>query len=237
MWDPSDSDANLAHYPPVTNQKGRCSFAKICPMALVECGTRAAVQDAVASNFVMGHQPASGLLDAFQQDMLPPADRNFFRFEWRRASASTGAHLLWRVKGDTVFPAIVVFGDGLHLSRIKVSKNRQAHPGVAELTLRVVEAIVTVTSADGTRRTELYRLATTLLDPHAYPARELAWLSMQRWEIESAYAVPETTERGATRILRSRNPHGIEHEIHAYLTTHQLPRNFQARPVAADHAA
>ena len=34
------------------------------------------------------------------------------------------------------------------------------------------------------------------------------------------------------RILRSRSPHGVEQEIYAYLTTHQLLRIFQGQAAA-----
>jgi hypothetical protein len=237
MLDAPDSESNRAHYPPVTNQKGRCGFAKIRLMALVECGTRAIVQAAFAPRFTSEHQLARRLLHALQPGMLLLADRNFFGFPLWQAAASTGAHLLWRVKSDTLLPRLSALGDGSYLSRIAVSKNRRASLGTAELTVRVVEAAVTVTAADGTRRTELYRFATTLLDADTFPARELAALYARRWEIESAYAALKTTQRGPGRVLRSRNPHGIEQEVYAYLTTHQLLRAFQARAAAERQVA
>ncbi len=51
---------------------------------------------------------------------------------------------------------------------------------------RVIDAQITIKTSDGTR-TSGYRLITTLLDAHRYPAGELITIFHQRWEIETAY--------------------------------------------------
>ena len=65
--------------------------------------------------------------------------------------------------------------DGTFLSRI------------GALTVRVIEAEVIVTCADGTHYCGRYRLATTLLNPRRYPAPALIRLYHERWEHEVAY--------------------------------------------------
>jgi hypothetical protein len=55
------------------------------------------------------------------------------------------------------------------------------------LTVRIIEADVVMTGADGSRMREGYRLITTLLDHRRFPAAALVRLYHQRWEIESAY--------------------------------------------------
>ncbi|MFF4364530.1 hypothetical protein [Streptomyces sp. NPDC001594] len=55
------------------------------------------------------------------------------------------------------------------------------------VTVRIIEADITATCADGTRLHDGYRLATTLLDPDLDPAGALVRLCHERWEIESAY--------------------------------------------------
>lgn len=52
----------------------------------------------------------------------------------------------------------------------------------------------------------LYRLVTTLLDPVAAPAEELAALYHERWEIETALDELKTHLRGAQVVLRSKTP-------------------------------
>jgi Transposase DDE domain len=51
-----------------------------------------------------------------------------------------------------------------------------------------------------------YRLMTTITDPDAAPAAELAQLYTQRWEIETAFAELKTHQRGPEMVLRSKMP-------------------------------
>ncbi|WP_238536938.1 transposase [Amycolatopsis mediterranei] len=77
------------------------------------------------------------------------------------------------------------------------------------------------TTSDG-RRTETYRLITTVLDT-AVPAVEIVELYHQRWEIETAFAELKATSMGG-RVLRSRTPAGVTQEIYALLITYQALR-------------
>lgn len=96
---------------------------------------------------------------------------------------------------------------------------------IAGLRLRVIEARVTVTGADGSRITGVYRLITTLLDHRSDPAAVLVRLYHERWEIESAYyALRRTLFNG--RVLRSKDPAGIDQEMWALLL---LPQGDPAR--------
>ena len=68
-----------------------------------------------------------------------------------------------------------------------------------------------------------YRLVTTLLDHHRFPAEDLIDLYHERWEIESAYlALRHTLLDG--HVLRSGDRPGLEQEIWALLTLYQLLR-------------
>ena len=51
----------------------------------------------------------------------------------------------------------------------------------------------------------VYRLATTLLDPAAAPAAEVAALYHERWEVETAYDEVKTHILGPGAILRSKS--------------------------------
>ncbi|MFC9863767.1 MULTISPECIES: hypothetical protein [unclassified Streptomyces] len=89
--------------------------------------------------------------------------------------------------------------------------------------VRVIDANITVTCADGTVFTGSYRLVTTLTDARRYPAATLAGLYHQRWEHESAYyALRHTIMDG--RVLRSGDPAGAEQEMWALLTLYQALR-------------
>src|ERR671913_531897 len=66
----------------------------------------------------------------------------------------------------------------------------------------------------------LYRLVTTILDPAAAPAAELAALYHERWEIEGALAELKTRLRGARRVLRSKTPELVRQEFWGLLLAH-----------------
>ncbi len=58
--------------------------------------------------------------------------------------------------------------------------------------------------------TETFVLASTLLDPAAAPAGELAALYHQRWQIETALGAFTSELRGDGVVLRSKTPDGAE---------------------------
>jgi hypothetical protein len=121
---------------------------------------------------------------------------------WRRA-AGTGAHLVWRVKnGRKSLPAKVIttLADGSSLVRLRESdamlsarRKSTADPKAARLqdiTARLVEFVVTVTDEAGTTSTSRFRVLTTLLDPEAYPAPQIAACYAERWQVEGLAPSP-----------------------------------------------
>jgi hypothetical protein len=180
-------------------------------VTLVECGTRALIGAVFGS-------PADGelvyarkLTARLRPGMVLLADRNFDDAAFLANTATSGADLLVRLKANRRPPLIGRCIDGSIKSII------------GGIPVRIIEALITVTGADGSRRSEHYRLVTTLLDPERYPAAELIELYHQRWEIETAYlALKHTLIRG--RVLRSQTPAGAEQELWALLTTYQVLR-------------
>jgi hypothetical protein len=69
-----------------------------------------------------------------------------------------------------------------------------------------------------------YGLVTTILDPEAAPAAELAVLYCERQEFELAEDERKTHQRGAGVVLRSRTPEGVAQEICAYFLAHYAVR-------------
>jgi hypothetical protein len=91
------------------------------------------------------------------------------------------------------------------------------------LDVRIIEADVTMTGADGSRTGDRYRLITTPTDHRRSPALALIRLYHERLEIESAYLALRHTLLGA-HVLRSGNRPGLEQETWALLTLHRLLR-------------
>jgi len=206
-----DSAANLAWAGKQRSGKIIAGYPWIRLVALVECGTRAMI------GVVFG-TPADGelayatrLMSHLRAGMLLLGDRNFDAGTFLADVAATNADLLVRLKANRRPPLLGRHRDGSIASTI------------AGVSVRVIEAMITVTGGDGTRRTEHYRLVTTLLDPNRYPAEAIITLYHERWEIESAYlAVKHTILHG--RVLRSHHPAGAEQELWALLTVYQTLR-------------
>lgn len=108
-------------------------------------------------------------------------------FELWTAAAATGADLLWPTRSDVILPVIEVLPDGSYLSQISASNDRKRRDPV---TVRVTEYRLQGRSKRSTG------LVTTILDPQAASAAELAALYAERWEIASAFGKWKTYQRG-----------------------------------------
>ncbi|WP_405575263.1 transposase [Streptomyces sp. NBC_01167] len=183
-------------------------------MALVECGTRAVLAAGFGPESD-GELTYSGrLLSVLDRTMLLLADAGFDANKFAADIQATGAQFLVRSSTRRVPTPSGHLPDGSYLARI-------GH-GVlpALLTIRVIEADVTVTLADGTVRREQWRLLTSLLDAARYPATELITLYHERWQAETTYFSIKATMLDG-RVLRSRSLEGIDQEVYALLTTYQ----------------
>jgi hypothetical protein len=154
-------------------------------------------------------------MGSLQKGMLCLADRNFFGFAlWNRARA-TGADLLWRVKKNMRLGVEERLPDGSYLSRIYASERDWRHQ-TNGVVVRVVDYRL-----EGIADAEpIYRLVTTVLDPSAAPAEEMAALYHERWEIETALDELKTHLRGAKIVLRSKTPDLVRQEFYGLLLAH-----------------
>ena len=66
----------------------------------------------------------------------------------------------------------------------------------------------------------LYRLVSTILDHEKAPAKELAALYHERWEIETALDELKTHLRGAKIVLRSKTPELVRQEFYGLMMAH-----------------
>ena len=158
---------------------------------------------------------ARRVLPALQEGMLCLADRGFFGYELYALARSAGADLLWRLKKNARLPCEERLADGSYLSVIYPSQKdrRQKTRGI---TLRVIDYRL-----EGVAGAEpLYRLATSILDPEAAPAAELAALYQERWQIETALGELKTHLRGARIVLRSKTPDLVRQELYGLLLAH-----------------
>lgn len=177
---------------------------------LVECGTRAVIGAVFGPEADGEITQVRRLLDKLTAGMLVLADAGYDSWELFRDIAATGAAYLCR-SGARRSPLILtVLSDGSYLSVF----------GYGRLKVRIIEAWVSVTWADGTTTSEQWRLVTNLLDHRRYPAGDLVTLYHRRWQAETTYLSIKSTILDG-RVLRSQHPADLDQEIYALLTVYQ----------------
>ena len=207
----ADASANLRRFVKQRGNHGGSGYPTLRLSALLTCGTRSVI-DAVFDPITTSElDQARHLARSLQPGMLLLADRGYAATNLITTLAGTGADLLIRATGSWRLAALRRHPDGSWLSTI------------GTLRVRVIQAQISITTSNGATHTGDYRLITTLLDPHRYPAGQLIQLYHQRWEIETAFLELKSSILGG-RVLRSRTPDGIEQEIYALLTTYQILR-------------
>jgi hypothetical protein len=213
-----DTPATLSRFTKQRGNHGGTGYPQIRLVALLACGTRTLL-DAVFGPTTTGETTYTPhLFRSLRPGMILLADRNFGAKDLLTEIAATGAEVLVRLKNGRKIPILAHYPDGSYLSML------------GTLRVRIVECEITITTTAG-RHTGLYRLATTLLDHHHYPAADLITLYHQRWEIETAYLELRSSILGG-RVLRARTPAGIEQEVYALLVTYQLLRTAMADATA-----
>ncbi|HEY3606772.1 MAG TPA: IS4 family transposase [Pseudonocardiaceae bacterium] len=209
-----DSPRTLARFTKQRGNHGGTGYPQIRLVALLACGTRTLI-DAVFGPTTTGETTYTPrLLRSLRAGMILLADRNFGAKDLLADIAATGAHLLVRLKIGRTMPVLARYRDGSYLSML------------GRLQVRVIECEITISTEAGWQ-TGVYRLATTLLDHHRYPAAELIRLYHDRWEIETAYLELKSSILGG-RVLRARTPVGVEQEVYALLVTYHLLRTAMA---------
>jgi hypothetical protein len=216
-----DTHSNDAYFGRSTNQHGKAAWPLARFVALAEAGThlifRAELGRYKDSEIVLAEKVVGGL----RQGMLCLADRLFPGLPlWKKATA-TGAHLLWRAKVGMKLKARKVLADGSWLAVWKsTARGRKDGRGV---TVRVIE--YRLKGGDG----QVFRLITSLLDPKQAPARELAALYPQRWEIELAIKEGKQVLRSGQITLRSKRSELVKQEFWGLLMAHYIVRKMMAR--------
>lgn len=207
-----DTGRNRSWLGRIRFRMGFAGYPTIRLMTVMETGTRAVLGATLGSRSDRDEATvARRLLPLLQPGMLVLLDRAFDAARFLIALHDTGAQFLVRSKSTRRPPVLTRLPDGSYFSNLD------------GLAVRIIDADLTVTGADGSRVRDRYRLITTLLDHRHHPAAELVRLYHERWEIEIAYlALRHTILDG--HVLRSHDRPGLEQEVWALLTLYQLLR-------------
>jgi hypothetical protein len=213
--DVADSAENEKAYGRPGASRGSSAYPKIRFVGLLESGTHvlwAARMDKYKTDEIA---LADVVVPALRQGMLCLADRFFPAYDLWRKAAQTGADLLWRVRKNARLEVDKRLVDGSYRSRIYRSTSDRRNRRKA-LVVRVIEyRLQNVPGAE-----PIYRLLSTILDPKLAPAKELAALYHERWEIETALDELKTHLRGSQIVLRSKTPELVQQEFYGLLMAH-----------------
>ena len=199
------------------SKHGEGAFPLLRLVGLVEAGTRAMVAAAFAGWTTHEISLAEQVLPALKPGMLLLEDRGFVGYGWWRRVSATGADILCRVRKNMLFPGQKRLPDGSFLSVLRPPKGDPGEP----IPVRVIE--YTLPGVSGAE--PLYRVITSILDPEAAPAPELAALYHERWEVETLFDEFKTHLRGGSQVLlRSKTPDLVRQEVYGLLLAHYTVR-------------
>jgi hypothetical protein len=216
----ADTEANDERFGRPGASRGSSAFPQARLVGFAECGTHAITAAAIGPYGESEQTLTRRLLSQLGPGMLCLADRGFAGFPLFAAAKATGAELLWRAKSNAVLPVLERYADGSFRSEIVATEDKRTRTDV--LAVRVIE--YTITDPGRPVTAERYRLLTTILDPEAAPAEELAALYTERWEIETVLDELKSHQRGPKVVLRSKTPDGVLQEIYGHLCTHYAIR-------------
>jgi len=213
--DVADTKANAATFGRPGASRGSSAYPQIRFVSLVENGTHVLFGSRMGGCQTGEITLAKHVIGRLTKGMLCLADRSFFGFELWQAARSTGAQLVWRVKKNARLVPSKRFADGSYLAEIYPSE-KDRRKSTRAVAVRVIEyRLVGVGDAE-----PIYRLVTTILDHAKAPAKELAALYHERWEVETALDELKTHLRGSKIVLRSKTPELVRQEFYGLMMAH-----------------
>jgi hypothetical protein len=195
--------------------RGSSAFPKLRFVGLLENGTHVLWAAQLAPYATDEITLAQQVVPSLQKGMLCLADRFFPSYQLWQAAAKTGADLLWRTRQNARLEVDRRLPDESYLSRLYASTSDHRNQRKAIVVRAIDYRLKDVPDAE-----PVYRLITTILDPKQAPAKELAALYHERWEIETALDELKTHLRGAQIVLRSKTPELVKQEFYGLLMAH-----------------
>jgi len=219
----ADEADNIKAFGYPGSRTGHAGYPQAQCAVLVECASHAIIAANLGAYRASEWSICEPLLSRLDAGMLCLADRGFNGYAVWEAARATGAQLLWRCANNRKLPVIKALGDGSYLSTVYPAgtlskKRRQA--STAGVVVRVIDyALPNATAAESR-----YRLLTTLLDETKAPARELATLYHQRWEVEAVFDELKVHLLQKRRVLRSKTADLVRQEFYGWVLAHYAVR-------------
>lgn len=224
-----DTEENLAAFgrPPTGEGQTPAAFPQVRVLSLMELHTHLVVDGEVAPFGTAELPIMKAMVPRVPDNTLVVFDRGFRSWAMLHDLHSKGnaRHWLLRATASLACATVETLGVGDRL--VTLTTSSAARKQDPSLPMRMTAREVTYRVKNTT-----FRLLTSLLDPHMFPADLLARLYHARWELELAFDDMKTEQRGASEHLRSRKPDGVRQEVWALLLAHNLVRAEMARAAA-----
>jgi Insertion element 4 transposase N-terminal/Transposase DDE domain len=221
VLDLPDTPENARTFGRPTTGRAEGAFPQVRLLALCELGTHA-ICGLTIKPICHGEQTMVGpLLEQLKPGMLLIWDRGFFSFKLIRSVCKRGAHILARVKSNTVLRPIRRLVDGSYLAKVYPS-DADRRRDMRGLMVRVIEYTHDDPHRPGTG--ERHRLITDLTNPEDLPASEAPLVYHERWEEELAFDEIKTHLSGRAVPIRSKTPAGVVQEIYGLVLAHYVMR-------------
>src|SRR4051794_1415203 len=204
-----------------TTGRAEGAFPQVRLLALCELGTHAVCGLAIKPICHGEPSMVSALLDQLGPGMLLIWDRGFFSYELIHSACQRGAHLLARVKSNTILKPLRRLDDGSYLAKIYPDAGARRHDRQG-LLVRVIEYTHDDPNRPGAG--ERHRLITDLLNPADLPAAEAPLVYHERWEEELALDEIKTHLSGRAVPIRSKTPAGGGQGIYGLMLAHYTVR-------------
>jgi hypothetical protein len=222
-----DTEDNVKAFGRPGTSRGQSGYPQVRLVALM--ALRAHLLRAAAFGPCKGKQTgeqalAQQLWGALPDDSLTIMDRNFvnyglfYRLTHDEHGTQLPRHYLVRAKSNLKWKTLAVLGPGDELIELKISSQaRKKDPGLPR---RIRARAVRYQIKGYGPRT----LLTSLIDPDAFPAEEIARLYHERWETELGYKELKVDMLRRKEALRSRKPDGVRQEIWGIVLAYNLVR-------------
>ena len=195
-------------------------------MLVVECGTHLICDAEISECRQAEASSTHAVLARWKwENCLVLWESGFHSHEAIFALRDRNCQVLGRLKRHVLLKPTARLCDGSYLASIRCEHG--PHRG-ERLLVRVISYPFTDARIPGAG-TQVSRLVTTLLDPFAFPAKELAVLDHERWQVELVIDETDTHLRLCARTLRSQTPTGVIEDLYALLLVHVLLRTLMLR--------
>jgi hypothetical protein len=193
---------------------------------LVECGTHLICDAELSSCRQAEAHSRDVLLERWRlEGSLLLWDSGFYSSKALFAVRERGGQVIGRLASTSLPTPLLRLADG---SALAVIYRDQRHRRGEQMLVRIITYTFTDPRIPGAGE-QVYRLVTTLLDPFVYPAKEVAVLYHERWQVEVVIDETRTHLRLSARTLRSLTPEGVVQEIYALLLAHLVVRTLMLR--------